>query len=425
MDDVIHSFIPHRFRAKSTELAIMKNKDAGGSQQTANLCEEDDGQQEAKRDPSSTSNVIVRPMTCGEVCTSIWHILTSDEAVVQTEVGPDGKETKMGLLGRHNARRRKLTLMHPIMVGLVFSAAGLYDAGTDVLLAATFGKTLLAEFNPSNNKCTQNFDPAWSEYSCNDRDADSWGCITRQCETKFLYLSYYTNFDWSPTPTPTMNPTPATSSIPTWSPHHGTTPSPTTAARRAACSASSDRYCFYNEAGGDCLYGVNSKDYAENPSKAAEHLFTGDHGIVPRKVRDYGVDVDGAQRSSFTKWMKSMSNCLDSDVPNGIYIRPYSQLAQWVVYLVMAKEALRLLVWIYFFTVGGINARKTSLFKYILYSPGTILFHRLPAVQQMIVETTQAVEYGKEAPWLKVPTTCFFTVTHTVCSTPEIKRITT
>jgi hypothetical protein len=56
----------------------------------------------------------------------------------------------------------------------------------------------------------------------------------------------------------------------------------------------------------------------------------------------------------------------------------------------------------YFFALGGINARKTSFFKYILYSPGTILFHRLPAVQQMIVETTQAVEDGDEAPWLKV-----------------------
>ena len=51
-------------------------------------------------------------------------------------------------------------------------------------------------------------------------------------------------------------------------------------------------------------------------------------------------------------------------------------------------------------------AHKTSLFKYILYSPGTILFHRLPAVQQMIVETTQAVENGNEAPWLKVCATC-------------------
>jgi hypothetical protein len=168
MTSFTHSFRTAFVGAKSTELAIMKNKDAGGSQQTANLCEDDDGQQEAKRDPSSTSNVIVRPMTCGEVCTSIWHILTSDEAVVQTEVGPDGKETKMGLLGRLNARRRKLTLMHPIMVGLVFSVAGLYDAGTDVLLAATFGSTVLIELddlpNGPNGKCGQYFDPTWSEY---------------------------------------------------------------------------------------------------------------------------------------------------------------------------------------------------------------------------------------------------------------------
>ena len=70
--------------------------------------------------------------------------------------------------------------------------------------------------------------------------------------------------------------------------------------------------------------------------------------------------------------------------------------------MILAKEGLRLLVWVYFFTAGGINARKTSLFKYIIYSPGTILFYRLPAVQQMIVETTQSIEGGQEAPWLKV-----------------------
>ena len=110
-----------------------------------------------------------------------------------------------------------------------------------------------------------------------------------------------------------------------------------------------------------------------------------------------------------------MPECFDRDVSSLTKeeLGTYGNLSQYVIYVIIAKEGLRLLVWLHFFTVwlyfacvGGINARKTSLFKYILYSPGTILFYRLPAVQQMIVETTQAVENGNEAPWLKVRATC-------------------
>ena len=103
-------------------------------------------------------------------------------------------------------------------------------------------------------------------------------------------------------------------------------------------------------------------------------------------------------------FVNCLPECLDRDV-SGLTVavlRSYQLLSQIVMYMVITKEGIRLLAWLYFFTAGGINARKTSFFKYILYSPGTILFHRLPAVQQMIVETTQAVEEGDEAPWLKV-----------------------
>ena len=105
-----------------------------------------------------------------------------------------------------------------------------------------------------------------------------------------------------------------------------------------------------------------------------------------------------------------MPECFDRDVSSLTKeeLGFYGHLSQYVIYVIIAKEGLRLLAWLYFFTAGGISARKTSLFKYILYSPGTILFYRLPAVQQMIVETTRAVENGNEAPWLKVRATCGF-----------------
>lgn len=156
--------------AFSTELVVVRGGAAAGQDhQKISLTETND-------EPSNTTNITaaVRPMTCGEVWASTCHILTSNEAVGQTEVvGPDGEEKKVGLLGRLNARRSKLTLMHPIMVALVFSIAGLYDAGTDVWLAATFEETMLAEFDPSNDKCVQYFDPLWSEFSCSDRTANS------------------------------------------------------------------------------------------------------------------------------------------------------------------------------------------------------------------------------------------------------------
>ena len=114
-----------------------------------------------------------------------------------------------------------------------------------------------------------------------------------------------------------------------------------------------------------------------------------------------------AKKDKWNAFLMCMPECFDRDVSSfgEAEFEICGSLSQYIIYMIIAKEGLRLLAWLYFFT-GGISARKTSLFKYILYSPGTIFFHRLPAVQQMIVETTRAVENGNEAPWLKVRATC-------------------
>ena len=359
--------------------------------QQINFCEEDDDgqQEESKLDPSSdTTTTTVRPiMTCGEVCASMRHILTSDEAVEQTKVGPDGVEKKVGLLGRLNARRSLLTLTHPVMVALMFSALGLYDAGTDVLLAATFGETVVAEFAPSNVECVQLFDPTWSGYSLSSQgssyDRYNYTHETKDSCGRDMYLY---DFDQSTT--------------------------------------SNGDQCYFPALGNylredTCSFPASEGDILADPGKAAAYFFEScanrDRGVPPDGVTVGLAKLTKRECSTINacwstlKFLQCMPECFDRDVSSFTKgdrfeadFRTYDSLSPYVIYMIIAKEGLRLLAWLYFFTVGGINARKTSLFKYVIYSPGTILFYRLPAVQQMIVETTQSIEGGQEAPWLKV-----------------------